>query len=226
MDHFYYKQSIPEISIIFRRGMEAVLPSSTKTLRDSLEKEGITFSFPLDSKDLHRSAITDSSSIFPLDSDDDDDETFMLDGAKRASSKRKIRKVVDGRLNKDKMSATMRDQNQIKTISIKGSMMVHQLIDYLLMQEDLRSSIILPQLVAPGPFLHGTMLKLEVSFTTKALIDGSHSLKVVPSPLSSHLPPIPIHSPLKSMIKEYAIEVRGDHFVPDDMMNSLNNKSL
>lgn len=225
MEHFYYKQSIPDISIIFRKGMEVLLPSSTKTLRDSLEREGITFSFPLDSEDFHRSAIT--SSIFPLDSDDDeDDETFMLNGAKNVSSKRKIRKVVDGRLNKDKMSETMRDQNQVKTISIKGSMMVHQLIDYLLMQEDLRSSIILPQLVAPEPFLHGTMLKLEVSFTTKALIDGSHSLKVVPSPLSSHFPPISIHAPLKAMVEEYAIEVRGDHFVPDEKMNSLNNKSL
>lgn len=220
MDHFYFFQPIPDISIIFRSNFQVLIPSSSKSLRDSLKKEGISYDYH--SLTTFDDVMMGDDNDDDNDDNDDDDDTFITN----ANKKGKIRRLVDERLNKEKMTKSLLNQNQKRTIIISGSLMVHQLIDYLLMQEDLRSTIILPQIVAPCPFLHGTMLKTEISFSTKALIDGNYSLKIAPSPLSSFFPPLSFHSSLKLLIDEFKILIRGHHFVAFEKMSFLNNKNI
>lgn len=66
-------------------------------------------------------------------------------------------------------------------VVIEGALKVAELIDYLINQKDLHSYAILPEILAPGPFLYGTLMKNEttnLSPSSKNAVRPVHQIKI------------------------------------------------
>lgn len=70
-----------------------------------------------------------------------------------------LRKNINSRINRTKITRTKSSAET--SLTVKGEQSVHFLFDYIMNQKDGRSFVVLPELISPGPFLHGTLCRAE-----------------------------------------------------------------
>lgn len=206
--YFYYLQS--DLVVLFCREEEqededeekrekkkgrsvrltAYVARATKSLSTQLKHEGIAFEI------LERTAeeldpATDSSD----GSDCDAGELF--DGPEQgqenmnimaSENPRDIKAAILHRINRARKVQSKRRSAAPTTLRVTGKVAVHSLIDFIINQRDGRSYVILPELVAPTPFLHGTLCKSEMG-VVGPILGGEYQVRLcgtIPPPTAQH----------------------------------------
>ncbi len=91
---------------------------------------------------------------------------------------RLIRRNIDRRVNRARRPNVRSASTATVRLSIGGQANVHTLIDYIINQKNGKSFVILPELVAPRPFLFATQFKSDVA-VVGPLNDGTFQARLL-----------------------------------------------
>lgn len=162
--YFYYMQ--PDLVILFQGTtghMKASIAKATKSLITLLRNEGIDF-------EQLQELTDDEPAQAPIIPPSDDSDQENVDP-------RKIREAINARLNRARKSVATKRSVAATTLIVRGELAVHGLVDFLLNQRDGKSYVILPELIAPGPFLHGALSRSELS-VVGPILGGEYQVNV------------------------------------------------
>lgn len=157
--YFYHMQ--PGFGALFRHakseeggGLEALVYGCGEGFRSLLKGEGIAFTET--SKSVYEEDIGDRA-VDEMGEDGSDGEGEGLENV----DPERIRARVDVRLRRGKVAKVKRTQQSSQHVLVIRGSDVHVFVDYLLNQRDGRSTVLIPQLLAPMPFLYGALLRNE-----------------------------------------------------------------
>jgi hypothetical protein len=151
--YFYYLQS--DLVVLFRNDggkMKAFISKATKSLIDLLKEEGLEFEQLDEDKEL--CPEQDEMELEKTDHESSDQENI---------DPQLIKEAINRRINRARKTHSKRVSVASTTLSVSGEISVHGLVDFLLNQRDGKSFVVMPELVAPGPFLHGTLSRTDLS---------------------------------------------------------------
>lgn len=159
IEYFYYLQY--ELVVLFRwkdKVTEAIIAKASPELMRKLKAEGIVIVQETEQK-------VEKEELSPSHNEEPYNETTDEASSQEDSSVRRehIRSIINNRLNRARRVGSAKLSAAATTISISGESNVHSLVDYLLNQRDGKSYVVLPELVAPGPFLFGTLCRTDIS---------------------------------------------------------------
>jgi len=148
MEYFYHIQ--PEFVILFRKQdckINAVIAASKSVpIAKQLGKEGIT-AFPITAEGQKNADVALES---------------LRPGDENTESPLAIRSEINERLNELRRKRATSQATGSNIFEVSGEGMVHLLVDFLLNQPDGRSYVVFPELLAPGPFQFGTLMRTEM----------------------------------------------------------------
>lgn len=198
IEYFYHLQS--DLVVLFRRDdaeggeLLAHVTKASKALIKLLKEEGVplavqTASGGPDDDGEHEGASKEapsagsasttpappSSAHHPSSSLPDDFEGDREN--ERPMDAKTVKSLVHDRLSRARKTQSRRRSAAAVTLTVRGEMGVHTLVDFILNQKDGRSFVILPELVAPGPFLYGTLCRSELS-VVGPIVGGDHQARL------------------------------------------------
>lgn len=159
---FYYFQH--DFSAVFRHSMEGevdvLVCECAEGVRKALEREGIeieaTTAILVDKPDAGEANEPDE----PIGLDEAVESAGSIDSDDMSEADHDaIRAEITERIKKRKLKKIQRRSQQNWTVRIRQ---VHEFVDFLINQRNGRSFVILPELIACYPFLHGTLCRNEM----------------------------------------------------------------
>lgn len=182
IDHFYYLQH--ELVILFQARdasspMRAFIARASEPLMKTLNGEGIFF----------ETLVTEHAETLPSDDSPKQDEenansndqsnvdSDALDLESPQKEHLKIKQEINDRLNRARRVQSRKRSVAASTLKIMGEGAVHCLVDFIINQKDGRSYVILPEMIAPGPFLHGTLSRSDYAIIGP-IMGGGYQVKI------------------------------------------------
>lgn len=241
-EYFYHLQS--DLVVLFRRDAKGELlahvTKASKALIKLLKEEGIPFSQTC-------SSDRDGGPHHGDDDDGDDEGAFKESSTslppplatsthpssslpdefewgdrenERPMDAKTVKNLVHDRLSRARKTQSRRRSAAAVTLTVRGEIGVHTLVDFILNQKDGRSFVILPELMAPGPFLYGTMCRSELS-VVGPIVGGDHQIRLggggsilLPTLCKSILEQALVSSNEETVSLKPTIDDRTDAFLP------------
>jgi hypothetical protein len=170
--HYFYHMQ-PGFGALFRHareegggGLEALLYGCGEGFRSLLKDEGIAFTEA--SKPAYEEEEEDMGGAMGDMAVEEGGDGAAEQGTSNDEAEdqenidpERIRARVDVRLRRGKVAKVRRTQQSSRHVLVVRGQDVHVFVDYLLNQKDGRSTVLIPQLLAPMPFLYGALLRNE-----------------------------------------------------------------
>lgn len=178
--YFYYLQN--DLVVLFGRKeygderpaqLMAYVARATKSLSTQLKSEGIAFeTIGLAAEDPD----ADHEREFP---EGPDSTLLESHGESEVESMdpKVIKTAIINRINHARKSQSKRRSVAPTSLKITGKTAVHSLVDFIINQRDGKSYVIMPEMIAPTPFLHGTLCKSEVTIVGP-ILGGEYQVKL------------------------------------------------
>lgn len=224
--HFYYFHH--DFAALFRHdpeaGLEAVLCRCGETVRTALQQEHIAFEevsphfgahddqerddhdrAALAEHDTDHGASAEHDTDHDASADEGDDPDASADDASADEADRNaIRMEISDRIKRCKLKKIRRRTQQNGSVRIRD---VHAFVDFLVNQRNGRSYVVLPELVSPVGFLHGTYCRNEL-VVHGADLDGVGRVRVTGAVLPEAV--ARIRATLETLLAPASIDVSCD----------------